>query len=563
MMFTQKTFKAIKLMSFVVVATISNGHAQTIVAPHNPDVILAPSLKTGYMNNALIDYSPNCPGGAGACGINQFSAVVVDSDSIIYNNPFTLYINDGINPVQSYNINGLRPDVVIANSTTNPGDYIVGVTYFIKNTCSSNIAGDIYLNVYEFSNVGGTGGPILVGGSPHTYLISNGKHTTRVFSHIDIVAQSSHPFLGGQPTCDKFAISFTDTSQYLPTSCGFPAGTPNPQLGLNIYWASFSSPGSGTVKIDPYTANHIPWYKNADIAAVERYNTNTSSYYNEAIYTYVDKYSHLFKNEWQEGTPAPATPPVTLDSNIAPEFPRIDAIDNYAINDPSGGNAYYVVTASTLSSPFKIYEYNNIASGPVLISGFGHPDYLPQVTNGLNRTYTIGYYTHDGVDEMLTKDISWTTGLPVSSNYFRVNLNPILYTGRSIITCLNATCNTNMSLSYNQYLMPFWTNKSALLYKTEMAITAFKSTGVATVSKTDTWSLVPNPASNYVILSTTSNNLTGYNYTISDMTGRILIKDALNSSNERINISKLASGLYLLNINNNTNSVKAIKMLKN
>lgn len=550
--------KKIKLIEIIALTVISlNGYAQTIVAPHNSDVGIAKPLKAGYMNNALIDYSPNCPGGPGACGIAQFSAIALDTNNAVIPGRISfLYINDGINPIIQDTIHGERPDIIVGNSTTTPSDYMVGVVYTKPSTCTAD-AGDIYLSVYEYNNIGGTGGPSLV--SKNIYLISDGKSTCRAISHIDILAQSSNLLPSGQPLCNQFAITFSDTTKYLPTGCGYPPGTVNPEVGINIYWASFTNPGSGTAVADPYTTNNIPEYFHSDVAAVER--KGTSGYYNVAIYTYVDKNNVLYQNEWQESTSSPSSSPIVLDNNMY-SLPRIDGIDNYSFNDPSGSNAYYVVTDMTTAATPKVYEYNNIASGPILISGFGKPDFLPSVTNGLNENYTIGYYTHDGVDEMLTKEISWATGLPNSTNYYRVNLQSILYTTNEYFTAINATCNTNLLGSYKQYIFPSWVNKGTLFEKIEPAITAFKSTGVNTVNNETSWKVVPNPATNYVMLFTSLNNVTGYGYTVSDITGRILLKAALSSNNEQIDISKLTSGMYLLNIKNGTDCVKTMKIIK-
>lgn len=70
-------------------------------------------------------------------------------------------------------------------------------------------------------------------------------------------------------------------------------------------------------------------------------------------------------------------------------------------------------------------------------------------------------------------------------------------------------------------------------------------------------SISPNPSQDFFILSA-ANELIGKEYVLIDCTGNILFSKILNQKNERIDCSKLVSGLYFIRFNNETFTTKKI-----
>lgn len=66
--------------------------------------------------------------------------------------------------------------------------------------------------------------------------------------------------------------------------------------------------------------------------------------------------------------------------------------------------------------------------------------------------------------------------------------------------------------------------------------------------------IFPNPTSDYLNINGITEDA---NVKIFNITGQLVMKDSIKSTNSRINVSKLSSGIYFLNINNN-----AIKFIK-
>jgi hypothetical protein len=70
----------------------------------------------------------------------------------------------------------------------------------------------------------------------------------------------------------------------------------------------------------------------------------------------------------------------------------------------------------------------------------------------------------------------------------------------------------------------------------------------------------PNPTNN--ILTVEGVALNDYTLTVVDVQGRIIASNAYSVSNNSIDVSQLASGVYLLNIENGSNSAKTIRFVK-
>jgi hypothetical protein len=75
-------------------------------------------------------------------------------------------------------------------------------------------------------------------------------------------------------------------------------------------------------------------------------------------------------------------------------------------------------------------------------------------------------------------------------------------------------------------------------------------------------SIYPNPAQNEVFLNL-PNDLLNANLTIFDFLGKLVFQKPINTNTTSINISQLAKGIYLLNIDNNQGENKVFKIIKN
>ncbi len=68
-------------------------------------------------------------------------------------------------------------------------------------------------------------------------------------------------------------------------------------------------------------------------------------------------------------------------------------------------------------------------------------------------------------------------------------------------------------------------------------------------------SIYPNPSSNFIIVKHIDNTV---NYQVIDLWGAIVIKGRINQSDNRINLTELTSGLYLLKVDDQ----QPVKILK-
>lgn len=78
------------------------------------------------------------------------------------------------------------------------------------------------------------------------------------------------------------------------------------------------------------------------------------------------------------------------------------------------------------------------------------------------------------------------------------------------------------------------------------------SSGVESFDISNNLSLYPNPADEYFTLTNNSNiDMNGYGYSIVNMNGQTVKTGIINADNMNFDVSELASGLYVLNINSN------------
>ncbi len=540
------------IFSFLIgLGFLNNVNAQIYVPASIPE-----SLLTGFqfdLNSAVIDYSPNC---TGSCGSAQLKVVSWEGNSVGGTIPAGFIADDGLGSPVTVNL-GLGTgyaDVVVGNNTSMTTDYLVGIVY--------TGTGALHLDIYDIANVG-TSSPLtatLVSSqiiSPAGYLYGE--------PHIDIIAQYGS-LLSGLPTCDKFVITYTSSIVNNPTSIiGYYSSLNNP--------TSFSSRTIATSYIHDY-------YVGPDVAAIQR--SGEIGIDDVALFTYMG-IDTLFYQEWNitQGT---ISNQIILDHIPQLFAPRIDAIDDYHINNPIGANplAYYDVVASNRTTK-TIMCYNNklpIPGGLDISSAYLGTSNItgdPNVAAGPCKTYTVAYpQYYYGTGDALAQSIDWNTGYPVNYvsgtfpftyvDYYQINYSfPVEGTFGVGGFTASATCN-GASSSYSPYALFAWvgidgTTSGNIYDKLTDCSMAFKPSSVATVNQGN-WSIAPNPAIDVVTLGS-DNNTQGNTYNITDVTGRTLQHAAVTSPKQQIDVSALVPGMYILTVySSNTELIKTIKLVK-
>jgi hypothetical protein len=72
----------------------------------------------------------------------------------------------------------------------------------------------------------------------------------------------------------------------------------------------------------------------------------------------------------------------------------------------------------------------------------------------------------------------------------------------------------------------------------------------------------PNPTSDYVVLAISDANLTDLSYALSDIHGRAVAQGQATQSNTQIDMQSLATGTYVLKVNQNNQELKTFKIIK-
>ena len=72
----------------------------------------------------------------------------------------------------------------------------------------------------------------------------------------------------------------------------------------------------------------------------------------------------------------------------------------------------------------------------------------------------------------------------------------------------------------------------------------------------------PNPTSDYVVLVISDTNLTNLSYTLYDLQGKVVAKGLTAQVNTQIDMQSLATGTYVLKVNQNNQELKKFKIIK-
>ena len=75
-------------------------------------------------------------------------------------------------------------------------------------------------------------------------------------------------------------------------------------------------------------------------------------------------------------------------------------------------------------------------------------------------------------------------------------------------------------------------------------------------------SMYPNPSTDYVILVLADSKLTGLSYAIYNIQGKIVTKGNVSQKSTEIGMQGMASGTYILKVNQANNELKTFKIIK-
>jgi hypothetical protein len=91
-------------------------------------------------------------------------------------------------------------------------------------------------------------------------------------------------------------------------------------------------------------------------------------------------------------------------------------------------------------------------------------------------------------------------------------------------------------------------------------IFTLSNAALSTVSLTAT--TYPNPTSDYVVLAISDANLPDLSYALYDIQGRAVTKGQATQSKTQIDMQSLATGTYVLKVNQNNQELKTFKIIK-
>ena len=363
--------------------------AQTLVAPSISDNLWY-TAASGYtikgINTAMIDLLVNlnhnwnrlavCANFGG--GGNPGGIVLTD-------------INSGYTLSVAYPVTILGPtiascpDVILGNNTgsANPGSDLIMAVVYINN--SGNIETD-YFNISYALPYTGTFTVSYNSASIITPLLG----TTAQSVHIDVVAEYGNTSLTGLPLCDAYFITY-DLSDF------------------NVYAAFGSLSGYGLVSsvYDISTSSGTNVFgKSPDVAGIQ-YQVGASVNY-KALITYLDQqYDKVFYATLDAG-PSGTGPNVfsvpvqyDMDSHSGIGAPRIDAIDDYTINNTLGQANFQIVSTNSFHNEVRNYDdilgagYYYASSSVIDLSSIGYTsspkNHLPAVAFGPYNTTTSIY----------------------------------------------------------------------------------------------------------------------------------------------------------------------------
>ncbi len=200
----------------------------------------------------------------------------------------------------------------------------------------------------------------------------------------------------------------------------------------------------------------------------------------------------------------------------------------------------------------------NITSGNFISLIQGHP----MLRFGVNKQQSawIWLTAPDTLNSWVNLVATYTNGIMrfYENGVFKTNTN-FTYTATNAV---NMPLYVGRGVSGNYYTgmiddLGIW---NRVLTQTEItALYNSSTTGIAENNKPKAGVIYPNPAKNEVVVELAA-GLIGSNYSIVDMDGNTVINGVVANQNQKLDISKIASGMYCFEVSDK--SVQGIKFVK-
>lgn len=468
-------------------------------------------------------------------GSGQLRAIAYDD----YNtNTSFIYLEDYAGGTITIPIPGATDiDIAMGDDLSNLGnDYIATVVY--------NLSGTPMIDAYTITGTGS--GSLSVSASSSTVLPMVVGGLSYFPPHIDMYPDMSIT-VNGIPAMHEYGIVWTEYSAIGPD-----AYMTN---GDNTTFGSF-----GTV----YTVTSGGTGYWPDLACLRDISTNEPF----AYVPYINSSSSIDLWEVNLNTTANSVIAPGLNAGMpVNKSVRIEAMNQY---NPGPGFQKYAIAFAAFAGGgiMDMFSYNNLtgltnlsAAGVGLSSG---NNIHPAVSAGPGPVFSGGYgsdnysicWYNDATPFYYSQAIDVFSGNVNGAypNYYEVNQLPTPFI---VLDAYYAPIAVSASSNLGKdELLTAWNNNNDIFYKYQGNILQYKPTSVPAVSAS-TYQLYPNPAASVITITGAHQA----SYTITDVTGRVVLNGSLTKDHNTVNIQGLTKGMYTATVKEN-GANKVLKFVK-
>lgn len=467
-------------------------------------------------------------------GSGQLRAIAYDD---YRTNTSFIYLEDYTGATITIPIPGaIDIDIAMGDDMSNPGnDYIATVVY--------NASGTPMIDIYTITGTGSGSLSVSSSSSAALPVVSGGisYHPP----HIDMYPDVSNT-INGIPAMHQYAIVWTE----------YGASGPNAYLtsGDNASFGSF-----GTV----YTITSGGTGYWPDVACLWDLPSG-------AAFAYVPYLNGSGIDLWEVNLNT--TSSGVLLTNLNGGMPvnksvRIEAMNLYI---PGAGFQKYEIAFGAYASGgfMDMFSFNDLTGSTNLSAAgtglSGGNNIHPAVSAGPGQVFSGGYgsenhsvcWYNDATPFYYSQAIKANTGNVNGSspNYYEVNQNPTPFI---VLDAYYAPIAVSSSSNLGKdELLTAWNNNNDIFFKYQGNIQQYKSTNVPAVS-TSAYKLYPNPAASAITIT----GVLKAGYTITDVTGRMVLRGSITKADNMINIEGLTKGMYIASVKEN-GTTKVLKFVK-
>lgn len=521
--------------------TAGNVHAQLWTASAPDNFWYADTGYIAGINSAEIEYQDN---GANHLMVSTYYNNYVTSGGVVFtdkNSGFTYHWDYGNPATLRPNIVG-SPDIIVGNSAANPTNEFIVATVCMVTTSTPTT----YWYVLDFFRVTYT--------TPGAFTVTHtgGSSWTAGLTytiHIDVIAEAGNTTATGYPWCDKFVVTWDD----LTTG------------DIYVQQGSLNS-GGFTSPIITISGG----YSRPDVAAVERKACAACAIEDFALLAMTGNNQTELRYAEVNMTTSIPVPPTLYYTTSFVDWPRIDAPDDFNINDTASGNAYFKMSAHVNTTESYSFDallgtftfLDNIAG-----SGLNNAGVPAIAFGGDSQTqYTIAQEADGPAQRRIYMEpIDWSNSTLIAPSptfttyWFEVNSVGLNFMNGGFLTAVSTPCNNpgaHTLVSWASHDLS--TNTSTVSWESSVynpfstsgyAFRANSRQPVASEEEYKGFGIHPNPAVTTINLHA---GLPTGKYTITDMLGREQLSGAVTGTQQVIDISKLPAGNYILKAGGNT-----------